>query len=527
MKKFISFLGMLAIAAILMAGFTACSSEDMVDNPVQPTQSQKIHVTVGAGLGGDDAQTRSQVVLSSNSQTGKTIRTLTFTEGDRLYIQGDFSIEDVMLERHDYRMAGYLDLISGAGTTSAMFSGDLTVWKIVWETYEIVNDFATTHPGNPLELFGSNTFTATLIHKDAKAGIVSIDPHTHLCSFDYTYSFVTGESDNVKKLMETALYVRGNYDPSKRIFNLACGDPIFNCNFTIDGLDYNHEYYVRIVKDGNITSYIPKDFNASFVTTDWFGYVKFACTTPLSGSGDWKIQLCSYHDFTSGPVYERPFTNNPNIGAKVYNVGNAPTTDPDTHGPNTNPGNNPDPATDVISLSVVTSAFVGNIIGTDGKVYPYNAPFPDGVGKAAMICYVPSTGNGLAIELNIDPKECSFGNGTMPSGIDGGSWRTPSRDDWRNMVNNCGGSVSAFLEKYNATGVPFKSSYLGDFLGMPRVRSTAFWTSDGYHKYESDAYGPEGPYGYYFNISSGSLSFPDEYLVLNDGGIFHLACFEF
>lgn len=514
MKKIISFVGMLTIAAILMAGFTACSADDATENIEQPTEPYKIHVTVGAGLGDDE--TRSEVVLGTNSETGKTTRTLTFTEGDRLYIHG----EAELLDREDiftniFCIAGYLDLYSGAGTTRATFSGDLTVWKKIDGSY--INTSA--YFGNDLDHFASEgSLNSTLIHKDAKSDAFPIDDKE--CRFDYTYSLVTGESDNVKKLMETAIHVSGPYDMDKSSFKLACGDPIFNCNFTVEGLSPNTEYYVRIVKDGNLATYNQK------VTTDDRCYVHFACTTNLSGEGNWQVQLCTDADFNSS-IFVRPIGTK-NLGAKVYNVGNAPTPDP---------GDDPNPATDVISLSAVTSAFIGYVIGTDGQVYPPDYTMPDGVGKAAMICYVPSTGNGLAIELNSNPTECSFDNRTMPSGIYGGSWRTPSRNDWSNMVTNCGGSVggsvsgsvSEFRDKYNATGVEFKTVYTGDRwgYGVQQELDVYYWTSESYNKSEADSYGSEGQYAYYVDISSGNLDFGSEYLGNHSGGTFHLACFEF
>ena len=104
--------------------------------------------------------------------------------------------------------------------------------------------------------------------------------------------------------------------------------------------------------------------------------------------------------------------------------------------------------------------------------------------------------------------------------------RAPSRDDWRNMVNGCG-SVDTFLSKYNATGVTFKTTYTDGINGIPQEYSTSFWTSESYNKREPDAYGPEGQYAYYFNISNRQLDFPAVYLVLREDKIFHLACFAF
>ena len=100
MKKMISFARMLAITTLLTAGFTACSSEDEAENLAQPAEPQKIHVTVGAGIGSDDAQTRSKVDYDATEKT----RTLKFTACDQLYIVGDIDAT--------HRMCGYLTLTS-------------------------------------------------------------------------------------------------------------------------------------------------------------------------------------------------------------------------------------------------------------------------------------------------------------------------------------------------------------------------------------------------------------------------------
>lgn len=460
MKKMTSFVGMLAIAAILTACFSACSNEEILDNTVQPTQPQKIHVTVGAGLG--DAETRSKVDYDATAKT----RTLKFTTGDRLYIVGD--IDD------KHRMGGYLDLTSGDGTTSATFSGDLTVWVTSnGSTYTEDNTYTLQH-ANPMEEYGSNEVKATLIHKDAISSFIYINNSSKLCSFNYSKCLVTDQSDNASKLMETGIHVRGTYDATTESFPLACGDPIFNCNFTIDGLAANTAYYVRVVKVENNTTY--NTTYGQMVTTDAKGYVHFACTTNLSGEGNWKIEFSTIMVFPGPPMsttYER-LIGNKTLGAKVYNVGNYTAPDPNPD-PDPTPDPTLDPTKDVVSLSQVTSAFIGNVVGSDGLVYPPDATMPEGVSKAAMVCYVSSTGHGLAIELNSSPSE-----GCMPdikndveskAAVAGHSWRLPSPADWDNMVlNGCGGA-DGFVTKYNATGVSFLIPQPG------QVHGTEYWTS--------------------------------------------------
>lgn len=511
MKKMTSFAGMLAMAAILTVGFSACSNEEILDNTVQPTEPQKIHVTVGAGLG--DAETRSEVATSTNSETGKTIRTLKFTEGDRLYVEGD-------LPDDKYRMTGYLTLVSGAGTTTATFSGNLTVWKKEGDAYTEDKSYKLTNRDNPMLEYGTNEVTATLIHKDAISGAISIDNNTKLCSFNYGKCLVTGQTDNAKKLMETGIHVRGTYDATNGSFALSCGDPVFNCNFTIAGLTYRKFYYVRVVKGDNNTTY------DQTVISDANGYVNFAITTGLKGNGNWKIQLSQdshFYNYEILPTYERPIGNK-TLGAKVYNVGNYTAPDPGTE-----PEPTLNPTKDVVSLSQVTSAFVGNIVGSDGKVYPPNTDFTSPtyvrVKKAAMIGYVSSTGHGLAIELNSSPakKELLLAQDYSPSNdVSGYTWRLPTLADWQNMVNGCGGA-EGFRSKYNATGVSF---YLDGTV-------TQYWTND---YYDTDAHEVSGIWvegkRYYryveFRVgSSNTISFYDDTSLNEKEKLYTLDCFEF
>ena len=137
-------------------------------------------------------------------------------------------------------------------------------------------------------------------------------------------------------------------------------------------------------------------------------------------------------------------------------------------------------------LSQVTSAFVGNIVGSDGKVYPPNTDFTSptfvGVKKAAMIGYVSSTGHGLAIQLYSSPTVDNWYNYVILydylndpgiSCVTGYSWRIPSLEEWQNMVTGCGGA-QGFITKYDATGVTLPLSNTSSDQRGP----TRFWASD-------------------------------------------------
>ena len=322
-------LGWLVVAAALTMGFSACSSEESVieekPTPQQPAQATKIHVTVDAGIDNDDAATTRSLVVKDG-----TTRTLTFTApvgnpgdanyspGDRLYISGD-------IERNVRTMGGMLTVknISDDGQ-SATFEGDLTVWKCEGWPYPEDTEWAATQTGDPMTWYGTNHIAATLVPAAATIGETYTMGGDGDINLNYGLSFVTGDGDLVKKLMESTFYVHGYYDKTDKCFNLECEDPIFNC--TISGLKADQEYHVRFVNADNKEFYDNNDIQITWsydvsVTTDGDGIARFACTIPFRGEGYWVI------DFSTGSNFEDNTTHRYIIGErgemwgnKVYNL---------------------------------------------------------------------------------------------------------------------------------------------------------------------------------------------------------------
>lgn len=176
MKKMATTLSALAIAAVLMMNLTACTTDDViVEEAVQPTSTQGIHITVGAGLGDGDGTTRAAV-----TQEGTT-RTLTFTEGDRLYVTG----KPTAATDGRTRLAGYVTVdatsISPDGK-SASFSGDLQVWDK--DGNDVTGDF--TFGANPLD--ECTNIAARLVPKDAPDGLFILNKNHSVQKHDYTKS---------------------------------------------------------------------------------------------------------------------------------------------------------------------------------------------------------------------------------------------------------------------------------------------------------------------------------------------------
>lgn len=227
---------MMGLAALLMTGaammFSACSREDDLaqepTTPQQPTETAtKIHVSVGAGI--NDATTRSLVVKDGST------RTLQFTTGDKLYIHGSITPNERV-------MCGLISIkdISADGL-SATFDGDLMVYEKVND--EWVEDADYSQSGDPMTWYGDNTIDGKLVHADAPSGLYQTQWGMSY-RFQYNKSLMMGETDNVSKLMESAIHVQGRYNKTDKRFNLSCDDAIFNCTF--GGLAKNTEYYVRL-----------------------------------------------------------------------------------------------------------------------------------------------------------------------------------------------------------------------------------------------------------------------------------------
>ena len=196
--------GWLVVAAALTLGWTACSSEEnVIDEPTLAPAVSTIHVSVGAGMG-DEAQTRSGVTEAVVD--GKTLRTLKFTEGDRLYVYGGQKDAD-----NGYNIMGYLTMKEGSLSTdgkSANFEGELTLYKKGSPTED--NPFTTSDPLSECIL------DAHLIPQTFVEGFFADNPGG-LCYYEYGKSLATGK-DCVNTLMTTALRVISTtYDATTKV----------------------------------------------------------------------------------------------------------------------------------------------------------------------------------------------------------------------------------------------------------------------------------------------------------------------
>ena len=120
-------------------------------------------------------------------------------------------------------------------------------------------------------------------------------------------------------------------------------------------------------------------------------------------------------------------------------------------------------ATYPITLSEVTSDYLGSVVTTDGTVY---ATVADAIAAhktaAGMIAYVSGIGQGLAIALADETSAMNWNTAITTAAahtpaVTGGTWRLPSKEDWENMFsandNNEGSYTGLNTAITNAGGV--------------------------------------------------------------------------
>lgn len=231
-KQLKTILSALAIAVALLAVNTACTSDDVPEQPQPPDTPSTggITITVGAGISDDGAQVRSVVAI----EEGK--RALHFTNGDRLYVYGSLP--------SDYYLVGTLDIGTiSTGGKSADFSGTIKVYNSANE--DVTDTYTFIHPSDPLA--DCTSATAHLFHQDMKAGIYTIQAN-HTLVYNTAQAFAA----DVETLMTTVLEVSGNYNKTTKRFSLSSTDAILNC--TLSGLTASTNYKVKFNSDASLVA---------------------------------------------------------------------------------------------------------------------------------------------------------------------------------------------------------------------------------------------------------------------------------
>ncbi len=171
-------------------------------------------------------------------------------------------------------------------------------------------------------------------------------------------------------------------------------------------------------------------------------------------------------------------------------------------------------ATPAEGHALSTSA-IGEIVGSDGLAYAVTdkGNLPIGVMAVAMVAYKDGS-NGLAIQLSGEPVNKNESDAeTYAAGlttVTGGTWRLPSKDDWKNMFWGCRkdgdagksdsmDTIKGFKEKIAATGTIWKSgrywtSTMNTYYNLGYCVDVSL---DG--DYANASFIPQGPNNYYVN----------------------------
>ena len=300
-------LGWLVIAAALTMTMAACSNYDITDEPlttIAPQAVSTVHITVGAGISDGEGTTRAAV--SETVVDGKTERTLTFTEGDNLFIYAEIAANTKFV------LAGTLSIdessISADGK-SAKFTGDLPVYDNS-SSVVTATSWVFTDASNPLAECSSGT--AFLIPKGAPSGLYEI-----LSYIGYVHHYEKSIAADVNTLMKTALKVTGPLNTTTQSFTLGKVDPILNCK--LGGLTPGANYEVYLSFGEDETTYSTK------YTADADGKVSFAVSND-GGSKEWTVKL------TGGALAFNYSLGTKDLSAKVYNVTRAAATSVETVG---------------------------------------------------------------------------------------------------------------------------------------------------------------------------------------------------
>ena len=326
--------GWLVVAAVLVMGFVACTNEDsLTDAPAGPQNAQKVHITVGASIA-DDATTRSEIDATQTDDNGKAIRTLKFTEGDKLYVYAMYGIvvDDMNQQFYPSFIAGMLEIDPASITDgkSASFTGDLATYE--WdpdqdkyvETDHVFNnedplvdcaevcEYPTGYfqQGVPPE----GVF-AQLVHAGSEATFdVEDDPEeSDFCStFWYHFTNRSYLASDIDEFLTSRLEVMANtYDKTNHRFALSspAETAIFNC--VISGLLPNTDYSVDI--GDQYGSRTPGK-----VKTDGAGIAQFVADFYEDGWGEEKPYRITLKDYTN-PDYNIPLGTRI-LEKKIYNL---------------------------------------------------------------------------------------------------------------------------------------------------------------------------------------------------------------
>lgn len=405
MKKIIT--DIKTLAALLMAGaaLAACSGDDNIveEQPANPAQ-HTYTMTIEATKGGDAATTRALApdgnTLNATWETSNEVKAYNYTQSS--------AFTGSLKPQSD----GASATLTGS-LTGSVAEGDIV--NLYW-------------PSVNADYTGQDGTLATIAQRyDYTTGVAKVT------SFDGT---TIGAEDSSHG--GPVLFTNSQAIVKFTLIDKATGSPINATQLTIDA-KYNGES--RLIQSKTY----PNTYTLGPITinrTSSADNVVYAAL-PFSSQANFTFALTATdgtHNYTYGKADVTM------LNGRYYEVKVKMTR-----------------ATYPITLSEVTSDYIGSVVTTDGSVYATVADASAANKTAAgMIAYVSGIGQGLAIALANETSAMNWNTAittaaTHTPAVTGGTWRLPSKEDWENMFrangNNEGSYTSLNTAITNAGGV--------------------------------------------------------------------------
>jgi hypothetical protein len=484
-----------SLVALLITGaaFTACSSdENIIEQPVNPTEPQVYTMVIKAAKGSDNTNTRA---LRPGTNGTKNTVDAYWSGNEKIdVVQNDVIIGTATAEpsvngettitatfnsapSESYHMFFYLGgtvwdytnqvgLLTGTGSISEKYDysrallensnfwpsgNDIIVYDNVTLTFDAppaaIVKFALVDKAD-----GTTPINATKLNISDEGQDNLIQSFNDLI-YNYVYGDITINSSGLTNTIYAALY--GVYYTNLKLTAIA-SDEIFSISKSSAILN-SGSYYEINVKMNKILSRVTGD-NASDVLAGGYtaknaeqaAALAKECWTVAgntvyvvySASGSLMAPNVSYAYTSDGKTTSTGSATTPQQLLALYGGSNTAWF---VEAPAAAEGH------------ALASAAVGEIVGSDGLSYAATDydNLPTGVTAVAKVCYVDGTGHGLALALADEGKmDWNTAKATCaahtPAFI-GGTWKLASTEEWYNMIIGAGG-CKALREGFTSVG---------------------------------------------------------------------------
>ena len=416
------------LAALLMAGaaFAACSGDDNIveEQPANPAQ-HTYTMTIEATKGGDAATTRALAL------DGKTLNA-TWQTTDKVAVYN--STQPATLEGH---LSPQSD--GASATLTGSLTGSVAVNDIIYLRWPSVDADYTRQDG---------TLETIAKRYDYTTGIAKVT------SFDGTAIVAEDSSPNGGPV----LFTNNQAIVKFTLTDKANDAPIRATQLTIDAKDSQGSSLIQSLT-------YPDTYTLGTITinrTEPTDNVVYAAL-PFSSQAHFTFALTAT-DGTHNYTYEKADVTM--INGRYYEVTVKMTR-----------------KTYPITLSEVTSDYLGSVVTTDGTVYATVADASAANKTAAgMIAYVSGIGQGLVIAL-ADEGQIYWNDATSTcegkTAIGSYSWKFPSQAEWQQMFSANGGDASSY------SGL---NSAIRTAGGTALVENKHYWSSSTVSGKDHDTY---------------------------------------